>query len=145
MRSQGEKRRIFTGTTLFKTRKCEIVWTLFKTEDPENDTLTGGTSLYRKYTESAPPPTPQASDQDQVRKLRLARRQFYSPHMYSEPMRSCPSAICSCSSTFPSPRMSQCWHTPVPLQLFRWGCRQSTWCSWTVWASSDQQPPNEDE
>ena len=32
------------------------LYTLFKTEDPENDTLTVGTSLYRKYMGVLPPP-----------------------------------------------------------------------------------------
>ena len=36
------------GTTLFKTRNVKL-YTLLKTEDPANDTLTVGTSLYRKY------------------------------------------------------------------------------------------------
>ena len=35
------------GTTLNVT-----LYTLFKTEDPENDTLMGGTSLYRKSMEA---------------------------------------------------------------------------------------------
>ena len=45
------------GMTLFKTRKCEIVYPV-KTEDPENDTLTVGTSLYRKYMGVPHPPPP---------------------------------------------------------------------------------------
>ena len=32
------------------------MYTLFKTEDPENDTLTVGTSLPRKYMGVPPPP-----------------------------------------------------------------------------------------
>ena len=33
-----------------KEKICGVnLYTLFKTEDPENDTLTVGTSLYRKY------------------------------------------------------------------------------------------------
>ena len=48
MRSKEENRRRFAGTTLFKTRNVEL-HTLFKTEDPENDTLNGGTSLQRTH------------------------------------------------------------------------------------------------
>ena len=53
---KGEKRRRFVLTTL--------LYTLFNTEDPENDALTGGTSLYRKlgniwaYGLTQPPPPP---------------------------------------------------------------------------------------
>ena len=38
--------------------KSVKLYTLFKTEDPENDTLMGGTSLYRKYMGVPPPPPP---------------------------------------------------------------------------------------
>ena len=51
-----------------KGRKGDLRWllchknvklyTLFKTEDPENNTLTGGMSLYRKYMWVNPPPPP---------------------------------------------------------------------------------------
>ena len=34
------------------------LYTLFKTEDPQNDTLTVGTSLYMKYMAVPPPPPP---------------------------------------------------------------------------------------
>ena len=34
------------------------LYTLFKTEDPEGDTLTVGTSLYREYMGVPPPPLP---------------------------------------------------------------------------------------
>ena len=34
------------------------LYTLFKTEDPENDTLTGGTSLYIGNIWEYPPPPP---------------------------------------------------------------------------------------
>ena len=43
------------GTTLFKTRKCEIVYPV-KTEDPENDTLTVGTAYNGNIWEYPPPP-----------------------------------------------------------------------------------------
>ena len=40
---KGEERRC-AGTTLFKTQNVNL-YTLFKTEDPENSTQSGGTSL----------------------------------------------------------------------------------------------------
>ena len=48
MWSKGEERRGSVVTTLFRTQKCEIVFPV-QDRGPENDTLTGGTSLYRKY------------------------------------------------------------------------------------------------
>ena len=48
------------GVTLFKTVINMKSYTPFKTEDPENYTLTGGMSLYRKYmgVPTPQPPTP---------------------------------------------------------------------------------------
>ena len=43
---EGEESRRFSGPTLLKTQKCAIVCPVYKVEDPENDTLSGGTSLY---------------------------------------------------------------------------------------------------
>ena len=47
MWSKGEKKRRFAGTTLFKTQNVKLYSTLFKTENPDNDALTVGASLYR--------------------------------------------------------------------------------------------------
>ena len=55
MWSKGEKRRRFTETTLFKTRICEIVYPVQDRGPWKLDTLTVGTTLYRKYM-GAPPP-----------------------------------------------------------------------------------------
>ena len=48
MRPKGEKRRRIAWTTVFRHENVKL-YALFKTEDPGNDTLTVGTSLYRKY------------------------------------------------------------------------------------------------
>ena len=70
MWSKGDKRRRFTGTTLFSNKVYNFafsglkrlenvkLYTLFMREDPENDTLTVRMSLYRKYMGVTPPPSP---------------------------------------------------------------------------------------
>ena len=45
--------------TLLRHKNVKL-YTLFKTDDPENDTLTGGTSLYMKHM-GVIPPGPQAT------------------------------------------------------------------------------------
>ena len=45
----GEKGKIYGDDPV-------TLYTLFKTDDPENDTLTVRTSLYRKYMGVPPPP-----------------------------------------------------------------------------------------
>ena len=57
MWSKGAKRRSFCGNTLFRQKNVKL-YTLFKTEDPENDTLTGGMSLWIGNIWEYPPPPP---------------------------------------------------------------------------------------
>ena len=51
----GRKGEDLRGRPCLRHENLKL-YTLFKTEDPENDTPTVGTSLYRKYMEVPPPP-----------------------------------------------------------------------------------------
>ena len=92
-RRGGEKEKICWEWNCISCLRHKNVksYTLFKTENPENDTLTGGTSLHtRKYmgVPSPPPPPPSLGVDWQVAETTQANNAFLN--------RLCILAFCSC-------------------------------------------------